>query len=205
MIRILVADDHPLWRRGVCDLLDGEPDLSVVGQAGDGAEALDLIRTVPADVALLDMEMPRMSGVEVTRTVRAEGLTMRLLALSAYDEPEYVSGLMDAGADGYITKERPPEMLLEAVRAVADGQGRWFVRAVPASDHTSHLSEREREVLTLVGQGLTNDEIGRALFLSPLTAKTHVSRIMSKLLARDRVQLVVVAYETGLVTPGRTE
>ena len=199
MIRILVADDHPLWRRGVCDLLDGEPDLSVVGQAGDGAEALDLIRTVPADVALLDMEMPRMSGVEVTRSVRAEGLTVRLLALSAYDEPEYVSGLMDAGADGYITKERPPEMLLEAVRAVADGQGRWFVRAVPASDHTSHLSEREREVLALLAEGRPNRGIAEALFISENTVRNHLSSLYAKIDVQGAREAVAWAWRNGVI------
>lgn len=197
-IRILVADDHPLWRRGVCALLDGEPDLNVVGEASDGAEALRLIQTVDAEVALLDMEMPILSGVEVTRTAKAEGTAIRILALSAYDEPEYVSGLMNAGADGYITKEKPPEMLLEAVRAVARGEGRWFVRAVPAGSRTAHLSDREREVLALLAEGRTNKGIGEALFISQNTVRNHLGSLYIKIEVQSAREAVAWAWRNGV-------
>ena len=197
-IRVIVADDHPLWRRGVCDLLDGEPDLTVVAEAADGVEALHLLRTVDADVALLDMEMPGMTGVEVTRAALADGLAVRILALSAYDEPEYVAGLMANGASGYITKEKPPKVLLEAVRAVARDEGRWFVRAQPAVDATAHLSERERAVLALLAEGRTNRGIADALFISENTVRNHLGSLYGKLDVQGAREAVAWAWRHGV-------
>ncbi|MEM6327526.1 MAG: response regulator transcription factor [Bacteroidota bacterium] len=196
--RIIVADDHPLWRRGVCTLLNGEPDLTVVGEASDGAEALRLLRTIEADVIILDMEMPVFSGVDVTRVVRSEGLPVSVLALSAYDEPEYVSGLMSQGAAGYITKEKPPEVLLEAVRAVARGEGRWFVRTPVRADAAAGLSQREREVLALLAEGHSNKGIAKALFISENTVRNHLGSLYAKLGVETARQAVAWAWRRGL-------
>ena len=198
--RLIVADDHPLWRRGICDLLGSEPDLSVVAEAADGDEALRAIRTAEADVALLDMEMPGMSGVEVTRVVRAEGIGIHILAVSAYDDPEYVAGLMSYGASGYITKEKPPEVLLEAVRAVARGEGRWFVRPPTRADEAAGLSAREREVLGLLAQGKTNKGIAEALFISENTVRNHLGSLYGKLQVSNAREAVAWAWRRGLGT-----
>lgn len=201
-IRAIVADDHPLWRRGVCDLLRGEPDIEVVAEASDGKAALGYIQTCPADIVLIDMEMPEMTGVEVTRAVREAGLDIRILALSAYDEPEYVSGLMAAGAAGYITKDKSPAVLLEAVRAVAAGEGRWFVRApqMAAPDHG--LSAREQEVLGHLAQGKTNREIGDALFISENTVRNHLTSLYAKVGAQSAREAVVWAWRNGFGVAG---
>ena len=198
MIRVIVADDHPLWRRGVCDLLRSVPTCEVVAEAGDGAEALDAIRSTDADVVLLDMEMPQMSGVDVMRHIRQEGIDVRVLALSAYDEPEYVSGLMAAGASGYITKEKAAEVLVEAVHAVARGEGRWFVRAPQAPAAEVGLSDRERDVLRHLAQGLTNRGIGEALFISENTVRNHLTSLYAKLEVRSAREAVVWAWRNGL-------
>ncbi|MEM1055540.1 MAG: response regulator transcription factor [Bacteroidota bacterium] len=198
--RLIVADDHPLWRRGVCDLFNSEPDLEVVGEASDGAEALRLLRTVEADVVILDMQMPELTGVDVTNAIREEGLDIQILALSAYDEPEYVSGLMSQGAAGYITKEKPPEVLLEAVRAVAKGEGRWFVRAPVPADEMVGLSRREREVLAALCDGLSNKEIAASLFISENTVRNHLGSLYLKLGVETARQAVAWAWRRGLGT-----
>jgi len=220
-IRVALADDQHLIRAGFRSLLEAEPDLEVVGEAATGRDAVALVRRERPDVVLMDIRMPDGDGLWATEQIVAEpslGGT-RVVVVTTFELDEYVAQAIRAGASGFLVKDTEPVELLRAVHVVAAGEALLSPRVTkrlleqvaggltspPDASRLAVLTEREREVLTLVGQGLTNDEIGRALFLSPLTAKTHVSRIMSKLLARDRVQLVVVAYETGLVTPGRTE
>ena len=199
-IRVLIADDHPLWRKGVSDYLSSAPDVDIVAEANDGQEALDLLRSTPLDVALIDMEMPLISGVEVARRASAEGLDVRILALSSYDDEDYVNGLLEVGAAGYITKGMLPASILEAVRAVAQGQGRWFVnpaRSAPAGA-CGDLSPREREVLALVAQGLTNAEVAERLFISAHTVRNHLSRCFNKLGFTTAREAIAWAWQNGL-------
>ena len=198
-IRILIADDHPVWRKGVRTLLDAEADLSVVAEAADGEEAIRLIRAGGIDVAVLDMEMPRLSGVEVARTVRDEGLPVRVLALSSYDDASYVSGLLQNGASGYLTKDKPPALILEAVRAVARGEGRWFVQPASQSDPATGLSDREREVVALLAQGRSNGEIADALFISENTVRNHLANSYAKLGVATAREAVAWAWKEGFV------
>ena len=199
-IRVLVADDHPVWRKGVRTLLDAEPDISVVAEAADGEEALRLIRAGDVDVALLDMEMPRMTGVEVTKTVQDEGLPVRVLALSSYDDAAYVSGLLQNGASGYLTKDKPPALILEAVRAVARGEGRWFVQPTSQADPASALSDREREVLALLAQGQSNGDIADALFISENTVRNHLANAYAKVGVTSAREAVAWAWRNGFAT-----
>jgi DNA-binding NarL/FixJ family response regulator len=219
MIRVVLADDQALVRAGFRVLLGMADDIDVVGEAGDGQAAIDVSRSAGADVVLMDIRMPGVDGLEATRRIAAdpELSGLRVLILTTFEADDYVFEALRSGASGFLVKDTEPENLIEAVRVVARGDsllspsvtrrliatiaGRGSARPL---DRTalSALTERELEVLALVATGMTNDEIGAALFMSPLTAKTHVSRSMSKLAARDRAQLVVIAYETGLVTPG---
>jgi DNA-binding NarL/FixJ family response regulator len=219
MIRVVIADDQQLIRGGFRSLLDSEPDIEVVGEAGTGTEAVALVAATKPDVVLMDIRMPDGDGLWATAQIAANPslTTTHIVIVTTFELDEYVAEAIRAGASGFLVKDTEPVELIRAVRVIAAGEAllspgvtkRLLERiagqlsAPPDPAPLIVLTDREREVLTLVGQGLTNDEIGGALFLSPLTAKTHVSRIMSKLLARDRVQLVVVAYETGLVRPGR--
>lgn len=195
--RVLVADDHPVWRRGVRDLLSAEPDLDVVRDVADGASALAVLRAGGVDVAVLDMEMPGMTGVEVAQAVRAEGLAVRVLALSSYDDAAYVSGLLREGASGYLTKDQPPEMIVEAVRAVARGAGRWFVSPAAVADPAAGLSEREREVLTLLAEGRSNAQIAGTLFISENTVRSHLTATYAKLGVASAREAVAWAWRTG--------
>ncbi len=220
-IRVALADDQHLIRAGFRSLLEAEPDLEVVGEAATGREAVALVRRERPDVVLMDIRMPDGDGLWATEQIVADASLggTRVVVVTTFELDEYVAQAIRAGASGFLVKDTEPVELLRAVHVVAAGEALLSPRVTkrlleqvaggltspPDASRLAVLTEREREVLALVGQGLTNDEIGRALFLSPLTAKTHVSRIMSKLLARDRVQLVVIAYETGLVTPGRAE
>jgi DNA-binding NarL/FixJ family response regulator len=218
MIRVAIADDQQLIRAGFRSLLEAEPDLEIVGEAGTGAEAVALVTRERPDVVLMDIRMPDGDGLWATeQIVRNPALAgTHIVIVTTFELDEYVAHAIRAGASGFLVKDTEPVELIRAVRVVAGGEAllspgvtkRLLERVAgalkesPDTAQLAVLTEREREVLALVGQGLTNDEIGRKLFLSPLTAKTHVSRIMSKLAARDRVQLVVVAYETGLVRAG---
>ena len=201
-VRVLIADDHPLWRKGVRALLEVEPDMEVVAEAADGAEVLRLLRSVAVDVALIDVEMPGVTGVEVAQAVQRDRLAVRVLVLSAYDDAEYVGGLLRAGASGYLTKERAPELVVEAVRAVARGEGRWFVRPAAGDDvlATAALSEREREVLGLLARGLSNKAIGEALFIAENTVRNHLSNLYDKTGAGSVRELVVWAWRNGVGT-----
>ncbi|HEU4849265.1 MAG TPA: response regulator transcription factor [Terrimesophilobacter sp.] len=220
-IRIAIADDQQLIRAGFRSLLEAEPDLEVVGEAGTGAEAVALVAGTRPDVVLMDIRMPDGDGLWATEQIVGDPALAgtRIVIVTTFELDEYVGHAIRAGASGFLVKDTEPVELIRAVRVVAAGDAllspgvtRRLLERIstrltePPDAHALQvLTEREREVLALVGQGLTNDEIGGRLFLSPLTAKTHVSRIMSKLAARDRVQLVVVAYETGLVRAGFTE
>ncbi len=221
MIRVAIADDQQLIRGGFRSLLEAEADLDVVGEAGTGAEAVALVTREKPDVVLMDIRMPDGDGLWATEQIVANPALAgtHIVIVTTFELDEYVARAIRAGASGFLVKDTEPEELIRAVRVVAGGEAllspgvtkrllervAGSLKEAPDTSPLAVLTEREREVLGLVGHGLTNDEIGRHLFLSPLTAKTHVSRIMSKLLARDRVQLVVVAYETGLVRAGYQE
>lgn len=218
MIRVALADDQQLIRGGFRSLLEAEPDLEVVGEAGTGRDALAVVRATRPDVVLMDIRMPDGDGLWATEQIAADPALagVHVVVVTTFELDEYVAQAIRAGASGFLVKDTEPVELIRAIHVVAAGDAllsprvtkrllervAGALRDAPDAARIAALTDREREVLTLVGQGLTNEEIGRALFLSPLTAKTHVSRIMSKLLARDRVQLVVTAYESGLVTAG---
>jgi DNA-binding NarL/FixJ family response regulator len=221
LIRVLLADDQGLVRAGFKALLSAQPDIEVVAEAANGAEAADLARAERPDIVLMDVRMPRMDGLEATRLITADTALAetRVIVLTTFELDEYVFGALRAGASGFLLKDIDPPDLLAAVRVVAGGDAllaprltrrliEAFVAQEPATpaarpeDEIDELTPREREVLSLVGRGLSNAEIAKELVLSPLTAKTHVARLFQKLDARDRAQLVVIAYETGLVVPG---
>ncbi|MFD7688640.1 response regulator [Streptomyces sp. NPDC059781] len=217
MIRVLLVDDQPLIRSGFRALLDLEGDIEVVAEAADGQEALVLARERLPDVALVDIQMPVMDGIEATRRIAADpALTgVHVVVLTNYGMDEYVFDALRAGAAGFLVKDILPEDFLHAVRVAARGDAllapaitrklidRYVTRPTPArlSSGLEELTGREREAVALAAQGLSNDEIADRLVISPSTAKTHINRAMTKLRARDRAQLVVLAYESGLVTP----
>ncbi|MEV5233639.1 response regulator transcription factor [Streptomyces pseudogriseolus] len=218
MIRVVLADDQSLVRAGFRALLDAQPDITVAGEAADGEEALRLIRELRPDVVLMDIRMPALDGLAATRRVTEDPdlADVKVVMLTTFELDEYVFEAIRSGASGFLVKDTEPDELLRAVRAVVDGDAllspgvtRRLIaefaarsKEPAAAGSLSELTEREREVMALVGLGLTNEEIARRLVVSPLTAKTHVSRTMVKLGARDRAQLVVLAYESGLVRPG---
>ncbi|MCK7628147.1 response regulator transcription factor [Streptomyces sp. RS10V-4] len=218
MIRVLLADDQLLVRAGFKALLDAQPDIEVAAEAADGQEALAAVRAHRPDVVLMDIRMPVVDGLAATRQLTADPALadVRVVMLTTFELDEYVFEAIRSGASGFLVKDTEPDELLRAVRAVVAGDAllspgvtrrliaEFAARSkepAPAAALTA-LTEREREVMALVGIGLSNDEIARRLVVSPLTAKTHVSRAMVKLGARDRAQLVVLAYESGLVRPG---
>ncbi|MGH3737187.1 MAG: response regulator transcription factor [Micromonosporaceae bacterium] len=215
-IKVLLADDEGLVRSGFKVLLDLEDDITVVGEATNGAEAVERARATRPDVVLMDIRMPKLDGIQATGEItRISGLEqVRVLILTTYDTDAYVFDALQAGASGFLLKDAGPAELLHAIRVVAAGDAllapritRRLIAQVTAertatqegADRLAVLTQREREVLALVGQGLSNDEIGAELYLSPATARTHVSHAMGKLGARDRAQLVVISYQTGLV------
>jgi DNA-binding NarL/FixJ family response regulator len=219
MIRVLLADDQALIRAGFRVLLDSAEDIEVVGEAEHGGQAVTIARERRADVVLMDIRMPIVDGLEATRRLAAdENLAgVKVLILTTFESDEYVYEALQAGASGFLVKDTEPDELLHAIRVVARGDAllspgvtRRLIADIAARRSTrpvahpalSELTEREREIMALVAHGLSNDEIAGQLFLSPLTVKTHVSRAMLKLGARDRAQLVVIAYQSGLVAPG---
>jgi DNA-binding NarL/FixJ family response regulator len=217
-IKVLLVDDEGLVRSGFRALLDAEDDIEVVGEATNGAEAVEQARATRPHVVLMDIRMPKMDGIEATKQIATtRGLQhVRILILTTYDTDAYVFEGLQAGASGFLLKDAGPAELLRGIRVVAAGDSLLAPRITrrlisqftaqrtasqTAEERLAVLTEREREVLALVGQGMSNAEIGAELFLSPATARTHVSHAMVKLRARDRAQLVVIAYQTGLVSP----
>lgn len=216
-ITVAVADDQALVRSGFAVLLRSADDIEVVGEAANGVEAVDIVTRERPDVVLMDIRMPEMDGLDATRAITGLGLDTRVLILTTFDLDEYVYGALQAGASGFLLKDTLPEELLGAVRVVAEGDAllspritrrliEQFAQQTPPTTTRDPafdtLTERETEVLVAVARGLSNAELADELFMSPATAKTHVSRLLAKLHARDRAQLVMLAYEAGLVTPG---
>ncbi|MEV0173123.1 response regulator transcription factor [Streptomyces sp. NPDC050803] len=219
MIRVLLVDDQPLLRSGFRALLDLEDDIEVVAEAGDGQEGLDLVRKHLPDIALIDIQMPVVDGIEATRRIAADPALagVHVVILTNYGLDEYVFDALRAGAAGFLVKDIVPDDFLHAVRVAARGDAllapsitrrlidRYVAQPLNSGASGSGLTEltnREREAVALVAQGLSNDEIADRMVISPTTAKTHINRAMTKLHARDRAQLVVLAYESGLVVPG---
>jgi DNA-binding NarL/FixJ family response regulator len=219
-VRVLIADDQALVRAGFRMILESEPDIEIVGEAGDGAEALEAVRELRPDVVLMDIRMPNLDGLEATRRILdADGEGPRVLMLTTFDLDEYVYEALRAGASGFMLKDTPPEQLVAAIHVIASGDAllsptitkrviEEFIRRPPSTipaerpPKLDELTARELEVLGFMARGLSNAEIARDLFVSETTVKTHVARILMKLDLRDRVQAVVFAYESGLVQPG---
>ncbi|MEW2414320.1 response regulator transcription factor [Streptomyces sp. NPDC046866] len=214
-VRVLLADDQPLVRSGLRVLMEDTPDLDVVGEAANGAEAVGLAAELSPDVVVMDIRMPEMDGIEATRRITRGAAPARVLVLTTFDEDEHVYGALRAGASGFAVKDMALDDLLAAVRVVAAGDALIapgvtrrliadFASGPPrAAERVPAITAREQEVLTLVGRGRSNGEIAQDLFISVATAKSHVARLLTKLDARDRVHLVIKAYEWGLVTPPR--
>jgi DNA-binding NarL/FixJ family response regulator len=219
VIRVLVADDQALVRGGFRMILDAQPDMEVVAEAQDGRDAIRLANELRPDVVLMDIRMPNLDGLEATRRLAAEREPPRVLVLTTFDADEYVYEAMQSGASGFLLKDVSPERLAQAVRTVAEGDMllaqsvtlrliERFARRPPVEgrrEELANLTERETEVLRLIGCGLSNAEIAERLFVSGATVKTHITHILGKLRLRDRVQAVILAYETGLVEPGGTK
>ncbi|MGW5864007.1 response regulator [Streptomyces sp. NPDC055239] len=217
-VSVVLADDQPLVRAGLRVLMADTPDIEVVGEAGTGAEAVRLARDVRPDVVVMDIRMPGMDGIEATRLITAETGATRVLVLTTFDDDDYVYGALRAGASGFLVKDMALEDILAAIHVVAAGDGliapsvtrrlieEFAARPDPAPKArrtVGGITDRECEVLTLVGRGLSNAEIAAELFITVATVKAHVARLFTKLDSRDRVQLVIIAYEVGLVTPPR--
>jgi DNA-binding NarL/FixJ family response regulator len=218
-VRVLIVDDQALVRTGFRMILEAEPDIDVVGEAGDGADAVAQARRLQPDVVLMDVRMPELDGIEATRRLLANGSAgeAKVVMLTTFDMDEYVYDALRAGASGFLLKDVPPEQLVDGIRAVANGDAllapsitrrliEEFVRSGPTRTEPpaalAELTSRELEVLRLIARGKSNAEIARELFVSDTTVKTHVAHVLMKLDLRDRVQAVVLAYESGLVQPG---
>jgi len=224
VIRILLVDDQALVRAGFRMILDAEPEMEVVGEASDGREAIDRVRTLRPDVVLMDIRMPELDGLEATRRILDDGVAgdspPRILMLTTFDLDEYIYDALRAGASGFLLKDTPPEQLVSAIHVIAAGDALLspsitrrviseFVKGAGPKPQAQFprlqdLTARELEVLVLIARGLSNAEIAKTLFVSETTVKTHVARILMKLGLRDRVQAVVLAYEAGVVTPGES-
>jgi DNA-binding NarL/FixJ family response regulator len=207
MIRVVLTDDHPVVRSGIRQLLEKTPDIVVVGEASDGAEALRLVSELSPDVLLLDMELPGETGVQVARQLEAAGSPVRILALSAYDDEQYIVGLLASGAAGYLTKEQALETIAEAVRGVAHGEDGWLSRRAAAQvaawarrgpSHANGLTEREIDVVRLAARGWTNDHIAQALTISERTVRFHLTNVYAKLRVSTRGAAIAWAVREGL-------
>jgi DNA-binding NarL/FixJ family response regulator len=216
-VRVVLADDQPLIRSGLRVLIADAPDIAVVGEAGTGTEVVQVVSDVGPDVVVMDIRMPGMDGIEATRLITADAEPPHVLVLTTFDDDDYVYGALRAGASGFLVKDMALEDILAAIRVVAAGDAliapsvtrrlieQFTERPEPAPPRreVSGITDRERQVLTLVGRGMSNGEIAADLYISVATAKAHVARLFTKLNARDRVQLVIIAYEMGLVAPPR--
>lgn len=222
-VRVVLVDDQPLVRAGLRVLIEHSAGLEIVGEAGTGTDAVRLAREVRPDVVVMDIRMPGMNGIEATRLITADPEAARVLVLTTFDDDEYVYGALRAGASGFLVKDMDMDDILAAIRVVAAGEAliapsvtRRLIEEfaarpeqpavpqhLPRHRPVEGITDREREVLTHVGRGLSNAEIAAALFITPATAKAHVGRLLTKLAARDRIQLVIIAYELGLVSPSR--
>jgi DNA-binding NarL/FixJ family response regulator len=216
-VRVVLADDQPLIRAGLRMLIADTQDIDVIGEAGTGTEAVRLTRATEPDVVVMDIRMPGMDGIEATQLIIGSDAHARVLVLTTFDDDEYVYAALRAGASGFLVKDMALEDILAAIRVVAGGDAmiapgvtRRLIEEFAGRPRSGHkgrdlgsITEREREVLTLIGRGLSNSEIADSLCISMATAKTHVARLLAKLGARDRVQLVITAYEAGLVSPSR--
>ncbi|MFC8533818.1 response regulator [Streptomyces sp. NPDC057249] len=217
-VRVVLADDQPLVRAALRMVMADTPDIEVVGEAGTGGEAVRLAAQLAPDVVVMDIRMPGMDGIEATERIAAQGGAAHVVVLTTFDDDDYVYGALRAGAAGFLVKDMALDDILAAVRVVASGDGliapsvtRRLIKefaarpspAAPVPAPLTAITDREREVLALVGGGLSNAEIAERLVISVATAKTYLTRLLAKLGARDRVQLVIIAYEAGLVSPGR--
>jgi len=215
-VRVVLTDDQPLVRAGLRMLIADTPDLDVVGEAGTGAQAVQLVRDLRPDVVVMDIRMPGMDGIDATRMITADHPAARVVVLTTFDDDDYVYAALRAGASGFLVKDMALEDILAAIRIVAAGDAliapsvtrRLIAQFAggpkpPPPREIDGITEREREVLVMVGRGLSNAEIAASLFISTATAKAHVARLLAKLGARDRVQLVIAAYEAGLIPPSR--
>lgn len=217
-LKLVIADDEALFRSGLRLIIEAQPDLLVAAEAGDGREAVEVAQACRPDVLLMDIQMPVLDGIAATRELQRRGLQTKVLVLTTFGLDQYVYDALRAGASGFLLKTARPARLIEAVRAVAVGDAlldpsltrrlveEWMSRprADRADPRLAELTDREREVLTLIGRGLSNQEIARTLHLGESTVKTHVGRVLAKTGSRDRVQAVILAFECGLVTPGST-
>jgi DNA-binding NarL/FixJ family response regulator len=212
-IRVLLADDHPVVRQGIRALIEGSPDIVVVGEADNGLDVLSLVEKIRPDLVVLDIEMPQMSGIEVARRLKAQPIPVHILALSAYDDAVYVRNLLNSGVAGYLTKEEAPENIVAAIQRIAHGEYGWLSHRVSSQVSTwvrarsekKELSNRELEVLQLVAQGRTNLEIGQQLQISEKTVEKHVRALFRKLTVTSRVELAVCALHQGWIQKDRPE
>ena len=205
LIHVVIADDHPVVRSGIRGMLENNEDIDIVGEAANGEEALRLVESKQPNVLLLDVEMPGLSGVEVAQRLDEQDTPVHLLALSSYDDQEYVQGLFKSGASGYLTKENAPELVVEAVRAVAHGEVRWFVRPERDSKSPSDLTEREEEVLCLLAEGKSNAEISEELFVSESTVRKHATSLYRKLDVDSGREAIAWAWQNGIISDSKLE